>query len=33
VEGKIKGTELIGTLVANDMTGEVRLIKWTFFGY
>jgi hypothetical protein len=32
VDGKIKGTELIGTFVANDMTGEVRLIKWTFFG-
>ena len=32
VEGKVKGTELIGTLAANDTTGEVRLIKWTFFG-
>ena len=32
VEGKIKGTELTGTLMGNDMTGEVRLIKWTFFG-
>jgi hypothetical protein len=31
IEGKIKGTELIGTLAANDTTGEVRLIKWTFF--
>jgi hypothetical protein len=32
LEGKIKGTELIGTLAANDTTGEIRLIKWTFFG-
>ena len=32
LEGKLKGTELIGTLGANDTTGEVRLIKWTFFG-
>jgi len=31
VEGKVKGTELIGTLAVNDTTGEVRLIKWTFF--
>jgi hypothetical protein len=32
LEGKLKGTELIGTLGANDTAGEVRLIKWTFFG-
>jgi hypothetical protein len=32
LEGKLKGTELIGTLAANDTVGEVRLIKWTFFG-
>jgi len=32
LQGKIKGTELVGTLVANDTAGEVRLIKWTFFG-
>jgi hypothetical protein len=32
VEGKVKGTELIGTLAAGDAAGEVRLIKWTFFG-
>ena len=32
LDGKLKGTELIGTLGANDTTGEVRLIKWTFFG-
>jgi hypothetical protein len=32
VEGKVKGTELIGTLAVSDTAGEVRLIKWTFFG-
>jgi hypothetical protein len=32
LDGKIEGTELKGTLVANEVTGEVRLIKWTFFG-
>ena len=32
LEGKLKGTELIGTLAADDTAGEVRLIKWTFFG-
>src|SRR5262245_59070449 len=32
LEGKVKGTELTGTLSANDTSGEVRLIKWTFFG-
>jgi hypothetical protein len=32
LEGKLKGTELIGTLGADDTVGEVRLIKWTFFG-
>ena len=32
LEGKLKGPELIGTLGANDTVGEVRLIKWTFFG-
>jgi hypothetical protein len=32
VEGKVKGTELIGTLASGDTSGEVRLIKWTFFG-
>ena len=31
LEGKVKGTELTGTLATNDTTGEVRLIKWTFF--
>jgi hypothetical protein len=32
LEGKFKGTEITGTFGANDTTGEVRLIKWTFFG-
>jgi hypothetical protein len=32
LEGKVKGTEITGSLSANDTTGEVRLIKWTFFG-
>jgi len=32
LEGKLKGTELIGTLAADDTAGEVRLIKWMFFG-
>jgi len=32
IQGTVKGTELVGTLVAGDTTGEVRLIKWTFFG-
>ena len=30
LEGKFKGTELIGTLSLNDTAGEVRLIKWTY---
>ena len=33
LDGKVKGTELIGTLGTNDTAGEIRLIKWTFFGY
>ena len=32
LEGKVKGTELIGTLGANDTAREIRLIKWTFRG-
>jgi hypothetical protein len=32
LEGKIEGTELKGTLGAGDTAGDVRLIKWTFFG-
>jgi hypothetical protein len=31
LDGKIKGTEVIGTLAVNDTSGEVRLIKWTVF--
>src|SRR5947209_3924925 len=32
LDGKVKGTELIGTLATNDTAGDIRLIKWTFFG-
>ena len=32
VTGKIEGTELTGTLNAGNTTGDLRLIKWTFFG-
>jgi hypothetical protein len=32
VEGKLQGTEITGTMGVNDTKGEVRLIKWTFFG-
>jgi hypothetical protein len=32
LEGKVEGNEIKGTLTAGDSTGEVRLIKWTFFG-
>ena len=32
LEGKVEGNEIKGTLGADDATGEVRLIKWTFFG-
>ena len=32
LQGKVKGTELTGTLAAGDTEGEIRLIKWTFFG-
>ena len=32
LDGKVKGTELIGTLGTNDTAGDIRLIKWTFFG-
>jgi len=31
LEAKVKGTELNGTLGADDVKGDVRLIKWTFF--
>ena len=32
VEGKLQGTEITGTMGVNDTKGDVRLIKWTFFG-
>ena len=32
LEGKVEGTELKGTLDAGATTGELRLVKWTFFG-
>jgi hypothetical protein len=32
LEGKVEGTEVKGTLTNEDKTGDVRLIKWTFFG-
>ena len=32
VEGKVEGTEIKGTFENNGVTGEVRLIKWTYFG-
>jgi len=32
LEGKVEGNEIKGTLVSPDTSGEVRLIKWTFFG-
>ena len=30
LDGKFQGTELKGTLSANEVTGEVLLIKWTY---
>jgi len=30
LNGKVEGTELNGTLVSNDLSGEVLLIKWTY---
>jgi hypothetical protein len=32
IDGKMEGTEIKGTLDANGAVGEVRLIKWTYFG-
>jgi hypothetical protein len=32
LQGKVKGTELTGTLTTGEAEGEIRLIKWTFFG-
>jgi hypothetical protein len=30
LDGKVQGTEIKGTLTANEMTGELLLIKWTY---
>jgi hypothetical protein len=30
LDGKFQGTELKGTLAANEMAGELLLIKWTY---
>ena len=30
LEGKIEGTEINGTVTADNQTGAARLIKWTF---
>jgi hypothetical protein len=30
LDGKFQGTELKGSLTANEMTGELLLIKWTY---
>jgi hypothetical protein len=30
--GRVEGNELRGSLVAGDQTGDLRLVKWTFFG-
>ena len=30
LDGKFQGTEFKGTLSANEMTGELLLIKWTY---
>ncbi|HLH31121.1 MAG TPA: hypothetical protein VKY31_07955 [Terriglobia bacterium] len=32
LDGKVEGTELKGTLDVNDVSGNVMLIKWTYFG-
>jgi hypothetical protein len=32
LEGKVQGTEIRGTLNAGDLSGDLLLIKWTFFG-
>ena len=32
LDGKVEGTELKGTFTAGDAAGDMRLIKWTFFG-
>jgi hypothetical protein len=30
LNGKIEGTEIIGTVTADNQTGSARLIKWTY---
>ena len=32
VSGKLQGTEINGTVDSNGTVGDVRLIKWTYFG-
>ena len=32
LDGKVKGTELKGTLTVNGTPGDLLLIKWTYFG-
>ena len=32
IDGKVEGNEIKGTLQVNDVAGDVRLIKWTYFG-
>ena len=32
LDGKVKGTELKGTLTVNRTPGDLLLIKWTYFG-
>ena len=33
LDGKVKGTEITGTFGTPETTGDIRLIKWTFFGH
>ena len=32
LDGKVEGNEIKGTLAIGETSGELRLIKWTFFG-
>jgi hypothetical protein len=32
IDGKIRGTELKGTLGIDNVKGDLLLIKWTYFG-
>src|SRR5262249_34699000 len=32
LDGKVEGNEIKGTLAIGETSGEIRLIKWTFFG-